>query len=874
LIGQTLGHYEIKSLLGEGGMGQVYRAHDQKLGRDVALKLLPDEVSRDPERLARFEREAKVLASLNHPGIAALFDLENIDGRVFLTMELAEGEDLSRRLQRGPVPVAEALGLALQIAEALEAAHAKGIVHRDLKPANVMVLENGRVKLLDFGLARAYQGDEASGDPTTSPTITAAMTRQGVILGTAAYMSPEQARGKSVDKQTDVWAFGVLLYEMLTGQRLFDGETVSDSIGAILHKGPDWALLPEATPRPVRRLLRRCLQRDRAHRLRDIGDAIVELRDEEPESADTSAAVPSVARAGGRAGRIVPWAVAVVTIAIAAAIFLTRGGGEQTLPLRKLTVVPIPGSDSDEANGGRLSPDGRRVAYRSEKVLWVRDLDETTPRRLSDAKGFGGWVSTWSPDSRWLAFVNDDKIWKVAMDGSAPTPICEIPLEDRFIAGAWDARDRIILGKWRGGLLEVPAGGGTIRELMKAPDELVDYHALSLLPDGVTLLGSAHLLGDSSRVDVIRDGKIIRSIILSDGSAGDASFAPSGHVVFSEMGRGVWAVPFSLDELDKTGEPFVIDSDGGDPSVALDGSLVYTRNANRVPGRMVRVGMSGNVIGTIGEPGESIDTPLFSPSGSVLAYTADEKGDPRLWTLDLQSGATRQVTQSNEEERACSWSADGRQLLVARAVESNWSSPDNGLYLADIAKGGVATRVGDGRWGQLLPDGGGVLYWRFGVRNDDRLEWKAFEDGAEPKRFVESMKRALMPALSPDGRLVAFSSDDSGTNEVWVARFPGGEGLVQLSRGGGGGAVWSRDGRFLYYRSSGSIYQVTVTGDDPVHYGAPKRLFDGKPEKLEPGAGFDVLPNDSGFVMIQRLPLEDAAIVYVQNWVSEFERRR
>ncbi len=874
MIGKSIASYRITGALGKGGMGEVYRAHDSKLGRDVAIKLLPDEVGRDPERLARFQREAKLLASLNHPNIAALYDLKEANGRAFLVMELAEGEDLSRRLERGPVPVEEALTLARQIAEGLEAAHKKGIVHRDLKPANVMLTEGG-VKLLDFGLARAYEQDEASGDPETSPTITTAMTRPGVILGTAAYMSPEQARGRAVGKQTDIWAFGAVVYEMLTGHRLFGGETISDSIGAILHREPDWDRLPAEVPRPVRRLLRRCLQRDRAHRLRDIGDALIELREEETDAA--APAVPSGGRLARNSARFLPWIIALLSIAVAATVALTRGGDDHALPLRKLTILPI--TNREGAAAGRLSPDGRRVAYVSGGSLWIRDLDQTTPRRMSDVKGWGSGDTFWSPDGRWLAFVNDDRLWKVAMDGSAPTLICDIPTERRFISGAWDVRDRILLGQWRGGLLEASANGGTIREVMKAPDDLVDYHSLSLLPDGESLLGSAHLVGDSARagestrLDVIRNGKIVKSLTLSSDAVFSASYAPTGHIVFSIAGRGVWAVPFSLDKLDTTGEPFVIDPDGADPSVARDGSLVYSRNINRTPGRLVRFDMSGKVIDSIGETGERPGRPLFSPDGSVLAYSLEEKGDIDVWTLDLTSGITRRLTQFKGFGWPCSWASDGTKLLVARRA-SDWAAPENGLYLVDITAGRDPARIGGGFSGQLLPDGSGVLYWKFGVRNDDRLEWKRFGDGAEPKPVVESMKRATAPALSPDGALVAFESDDSGEDEIWAARFPGGEGRVQVSSGGGRDAVWSRDGRSLYYRGAGStIYRVPVNGGARPGFGAPRKLFDGKSEDLSLWSGFDVLPDGSGFVTVQRLPLEDAAIVYVQNWLSEFQER-
>ncbi|HXI02716.1 MAG TPA: protein kinase, partial [Candidatus Saccharimonadales bacterium] len=719
--GQDLSHYRVLGQIGKGGMGEVYRATDTKLGRDVAIKVLPAEVAADPERLARFDREARLLASLNHPNVAQVYGFESAalpDGSSvhFLAMELVEGEDLAERLQRGPIPPEESLEIAAQIGAGLEEAHGKGIVHRDLKPANVKVTADGKVKVLDFGLAKAWSGgdDRISGSApalSQSPTLAAPGTAAGLILGTAAYMSPEQARGKPVDKRADVWAFGVVLYEMLTGRSLFSGETVSDVLAAVLTREPDWTRLPPGVPGRVRRLLRRCLERDPRKRLRDIGDVLLELGDDAADDAAVSGGAGT--RTPGHLWLLLPWAVALVAVVVAAALALTRGSGHGTLPLRKLTILPI--SDREDETSGKLSPDGRRVAYLSGSSLEVRDLDQTIPRRVADVSGFSWGTRFWSPDSRWLAFESDDKLWKAPMDGSAPIQICEIPSERRSIAGAWGRGDRIFLAQWRGGILEVSASGGTLRELMKAPEDLVDYHRLSLLPDGETLLGSAHLAGGSSRVDVIRDGKILRKIRLSDAETSSVSYAPSGHLVFGINDRGIWAVPFSLDRLDKQGEPFLIDPEGSYPSVAMDGSLVYTRNTSNDPGRLVRVGMSGKVSGTIGEPGERLEYPLVSPTGSLLAYTMDEKDSANVWTIDLESGATRRLTRMKGSERACSWSSDGKQLLVARAMPGNWSSPDNGLYLVRLGEEGEPDRVADGRTGQLLPGGAGVLYWKFGL---------------------------------------------------------------------------------------------------------------------------------------------------------------
>jgi Tol biopolymer transport system component len=870
--GAKLLHYEISASIGKGGMGEVFRARDTKLGRDVAIKVLPEEFVKDAERLGRFEREARVLASLNHPRIASIYGFEEVEGTRFLVMELAAGEDLSDRIRRGAIPVDDAIEIAKQIADALEAAHDKGVIHRDLKPANVKVDDDGNVKVLDFGLAKALDSEEGDSDFSNSPTMVRAATHAGMILGTAAYMSPEQARGKRVDKRADVWAFGVVLWEMLSGRRLFEGDTVSDTLAAVLRADPDWSQLPPGTPPAVLRILRRCLVKNPGKRLRDVGDALVELQDDSVDAATSPVAAGARAERPRRFASVLPWIIAVAAIAVATALVVTRRGGGGDLPLRKLTIVPI--VDADAVGSGELSPDGARVAYLAFNAIWIRDLDRTTPRRVTESKGFGRTTYAWSPDSQWLAFVNDEKLWKVKVDGSSPTMICEIPTERRSIAAAWDRRDRIILAQWRGGLLEVSAGGGTLRELMKAPDDLIDYHTLALLPDGSSLLGSAHLVGDASRVDVIREGKIVAKLTLADGHHAAAHCSPTGHIVFSRHPmRGVWAIPFSVDKLEATGEPFLIDADGFAPTVSADGSLVYSRNVERRPGRIVRVDLSGSVTGAVGEPGEGLWRPLLSPSGTMLAYTQDEKDDANLWTLDLASGATRRVSDVKGQETADAWSHDGKRLIVSRRLPQDWSSPENGLYFADVAAGSDLVRINDGFMGQLLPDGSGVLYTKFGLRNDDRLEWSTFEKGAKPRPFAESMKRARDAALSPDGGIVAFNADDSGANEVWAARFPNGEQRTQISRGGGTGMRWSRDGNSIYFRYQDSIFAVAVTRGATLSFGAPKLLFDGKAHELDVSSGFDVLPDGSGFVTVQSLPLKDAAMVYVQNWFAEFEKR-
>jgi serine/threonine-protein kinase len=548
-------------------------------------------------------------------------------------MELAQGEDLSPRIARGALPVDDAIAIAMQIAEALEAAHEKGVVHRDLKPANVKVGDEGQVKVLDFGLAKALETEGGDGDLSNSPTLARAATDAGMILGTAAYMSPEQARGRKVDKRADIWAFGVVLWEMLTGRRLFAGDTVSDTLASVLKEEPEWDRLPKGVPPAIHRVLRRCLVKDPNKRLRDIGDVLVELQDPERETAAMQSLAPAPARKG-RLASVAPWLVALAAIALLAGSVLMRKPGAGRFPVRKLTIAPI--TEQGAAKGPTLSPDGKRVAYLTSDAIWIRDLDHQAPRRIADSKGSMRGTYFWSPESHWLAFVSDDSLWKAPVDGAAPALICRIPAEQRSIAGAWGKSDRIVLAKWRGGLLEVSAMGGAIRELMPAPKELVDYHALSLLPDGETLIASPHLVGETPRttVDVIRGGKRIKPLILSgDFRGGGVSYAPSGHLVFSRvlLNAGVWAVPFSVKTLSVTGEPFVVEPNATDASVANDGSMAYLFNLDQRPSQLVHVAWDGTIIGTIAAPAEFLQAPLFSPESGFSSRGASRAGD-RLTT--------------------------------------------------------------------------------------------------------------------------------------------------------------------------------------------------------------------------------------------------
>jgi Tol biopolymer transport system component len=868
--GTRLLHFEVSASIGKGGMGEVFRAKDTKLGRDVAIKVLPEEFTKDAERLARFEREARVLASLNHPHIASIYGFEEVEGNRFLVMELAEGEDLSAVLARGPLPIDEALAYAKQIATALDAAHEKGIVHRDLKPANVMVSGEGKIRVLDFGLAKALDTEERYEDFSNSPTMVRAATHAGMILGTAAYMSPEQARGKMVDKRADIWAFGVVLWEMLTGRRLFGGDTVSDTLASVLKEEPDWSELPRDLPPNVVRVLRRCLTKRPAERMRDVGDVLADLEDASAPAGEAAAAI----REGSRVRAWLPWAIAAAALAALVVGLVTRSTPDVELPLRKLMVYQP--SELSERNS-KLSPDGRYLAYSDKEGVLIRMLDSTIARRVDAAEA--EWAMTfWSPDSKWLAFAGEDKLWKVAVDDPTPTTICSIPPERRSICGAWGANDRIVLCQWRGGLLEVSANGGSLKEFLPATEDLVDYHHLSFLPDGTTLVGLPHLSSEIASLEVI-EGTTRRTILELENESirGVAGYSPTGHLVFGrETESGVWAVPFSLESLTTTGEPFVIAPGAAFPSVADDGSLAYVSNIDLNPSQLVRVSFDGQIAGTIGDPGEGLWGPLPSPDGTRLAFTAEEKGNDVLMLLDLATGSRRPLTipSPGYEDEASSWSPDGKQLLITRRVPGNWGSPDNGLWLIDVdGTGGPRPVAPLGVSGRFLPDGRTIVYQEFSIRNEDNILLKSLDGAEDPRPLIVSPASSRDPAVSPDGRLMAYTSDESGSAEVWITTLPGAESRRQISNGGGYGPLWGRDGTLYYsgqWTEGGGVYAVKVTGNESPSVGVPKLLFEREERKLR---DYRLMPDDSAFVMVQDLEPKDRGLIYVQNWFAEFDRK-
>ncbi len=864
--------------LGAGGMGEVYRARDSRLGRDVALKLLPESLAANPERIARFEREAQLLASLNHPNIASIYGLEESEGVRCLVLELVEGPTLADRIAQGPVPLNEALPIARQIAEALEGAHEKGIIHRDLKPANVKVTPEGTVKVLDFGLAKAFESEVAGENVSASPTLTVAATQAGVIIGTAAYMSPEQARAKAADRRADVWAFGCVLYEMLTGKRAFDGESVSDTLAAVLKTDPDWDLLPAEVPATLRQLLRRCLQKDRKLRLQAIGEARIVMDEFLAGRAEEGQIAPQPPATGSGRRAILAAAVGVVLVAVAIVIGFRfgRSGAEQELPWRTFTIAA-----GQTATQPSISPDGKHIAYTTRQAeqfeLWIQDLNQNIPRRVAGSQAaLSG--PFWSPDSQYVGFAEGKDLKKVSDGGGPSVTIC--PLPDAFITGATWSPDgeTIVFGSgpsWR--LYEVPAVGGSPKAPF-VPDKADAKSALTtpfFLP---TTAGDRKLIyvratSPTEGQIVARDLKTGRTEVVAAGVG--AVYSATGHVLFRAQ-SGLWAVRFSMQDLRPSGEPFPIREGVRDASVARDGTLVYHETGGGGSVQLVWKSRTGEKLGVIGQPQESIFTPLLSPDGTKVAVWGHENGNDDIWIQDVARGLKTRLTFDPAGEDRPIWSPDGRRVAFASDRSGNW---DVFVKAAD----------GTGEVEPLLatPNADYITNWsRDGkylvfdyIPPAGRLAIGYLLGGAGETKgkvvpFLATQFEVGGSDLSPDGRFLAYRSNESGRNEVYVQRFPEGGDRVQVSTNGGVQPRWRGDGRELYYVEGETLVAVPISTTPKFSVGKATRLFEQPGITRRTGQQYDVSRDGKRFVVIEPVGADASnAIRVVQNWFAEFRNK-
>ena len=900
MIGTTLSHYRITEKLGAGGMGVVYRAEDTNLNRQVAIKVLPDLFSGDPERLARFEREAKLLASLNHPNIAAIHGLDETGGRRFLVLELVEGETLAQRIAKGPLPVDEALEVCRQIAEGLEAAHEKGVIHRDLKPGNVMITTDDKVKILDFGLAKALAAESAAAAGTESPTITEAMTRAGTILGTAAYMSPEQAKGKAVDKRADIWSFGCILYECLTDEAPFKGETVTETIAKILEGTPDWDLLPSSTPWRAKELLHRCLQKNPRERLHDIGDALVEMGEELAEPSEM------VARPGRFSGRLL---LALAVAGPIAGILIGAGLMWYFRPAPPADVVRTiiriepgqwlagMGRPSEFWRPSRtavaISSDGRFVVYsaiegnpspQAVPRLYIRRTDRMEAKPVA---GTEGAINPFlSADDRWIGFWANGRMAKVSVEGGVPAILCDVSLP---FGASWGTDNNIVSSSGvNAGLFSVSADGGK-PEALTTPDktkEEVGHRLPHYLPDGKGVLFTIMRDSWDTQPNVaLLDLKTRRWRVLVEDAA-DACYVPTGHLVFLRRGT-LMAVTFNLSTLDVTSQPLPVAANvmqainstrstentcAGQFSISDSGWLSY------VPGgvvpdmenSLVWVNQSGTAQPLVSFKAPFI-WPRLSPDGQRIAY-ATIGTEWRVHVYDLARNTVSQLT-GEGKSNCVTWTADGKRLIFHW-----WKSGQANLYWQPADGSSPMERLTTSdylQWpGSLTPDETTLAFVEDapGARDILLLDMRS----RQVTPFLNSKPVEQNPELSPDGRWIAYSSDESGREEIYVRSFPNPSGKWKISLAGGTEPLWARDGKQLFYRWQDQAWALDVRMDRGFTPDKPRLLFDQPGYRMSnPLRCWDISLDGQRFLMVkldERKPQPVTEMILVQNWFEELKR--
>ena len=807
-VGSRLGPYSVTAKIGEGGMGEVYRARDTKLDRDVALKVLPQAFTDDPDRLARFEREAKVLASLNHPNIGHIYGLEEAEGQKALVLELVEGPTLADRIAQGPIPVDEALPIAKQIAEALEAAHEAGVIHRDLKPANIKVKDDGTVKVLDFGLAKAMQPDASDVSASMSPTIslTAGATQMGMVIGTAAYMAPEQAKGKVVDKRVDVWAFGAVLYEMLAGARPFAGDDMSETLARVIDREPDWAALPDTVPPVLNNFLRRCLQKNPKQRIRDIGDVSLAMEGvfETPAPAPSA---PMAVKAAPQSRLPMIAAVVVSTIIAGVAVWNLKPVSLPAAGVNRFSHVLT----ADEVITDRdrqivaFAPDGTAIVYSANEQLYLRMMSalESNPIPGTDEEAEGPFFS---PDSQWIAYfsITDLQLKKISVSGGAPVTICDSP-DLRNFGASWSEDGTIVFGRPEGVFL-VSANGGT-PELIVEAEAGEQVYGPQVLPGGEWVLFSTRAGAtdwDEAQIVVQSVTSGERRVLWEGGS--DARYLPTGHLVYA-LEDVLYGMAFDIDGLEVVGGPVSLiegiaraaGGPGGTTAAAnygisTGGSLVFLAGGDAATARqLVWVDREGNEALVAAEPREYLALRL-SPDGGRAAVVTSDDGNEDVLIYDLARDIPTRFTFDEGRDNFPVWSPDGERVAFTSsrdgALQVFWKAADGTGEAERLTTG--ATSQFSSSWS---PDGTTMVLAE--VHPERALDIAVLSmdgDGATEPLFQTEFVEAF-PEVSPDGRWLAYRLNESGQPEVYVRPFPNVQaGRWQVSQDGGGWPVWAPDG--------------------------------------------------------------------------------
>lgn len=878
-----LGPYQVQERIGVGGMGEVFRAHDSRLDRDVAVKVLPARSVTDPGLLSRFQREARLLATLNHRHIGAIYGFESAGDVHAIILELVDGETLAERLNRGPLPLKQCLLLAGQIAEALDAAHSQGIIHRDLKPGNIKITSQSIVKVLDFGLAKAITAPESSDEVSLEPaTRSLDLTGGHTVLGTPAYMSPEQARGELVDKRTDIWAFGCVLYQMLTGRSAFSRDTTVDTLAAILEGRPDISALPANTPPGIRRLLDRCLQTDPKHRLRDIADATDLLTEHGVDAAPGTAASPRNAAQN----RILWVAAAVILVALGAGTLYTLRGRAPAAPLNTLrTTIVLPG-ESRLVTGDRemplaISRDGKSIAYVAEengqRLLYVRPMDSLEPRRVpgtEDARH-----PFFSPDGQYIGYFAGGALQRVAVAGGSPLRICDVPAMS--MGGAWSTDHTIVFGSLGSDLMRVSDSGGSPKPFQgTSPAGWPD-----ILPDGKTVLfttGRGNNLSAFATIPLAGGDKHVfarlasspveaASVIGSGGSLLQAHAVSSGYLVYGQSPGVIRAVPFDQKAQAVTGSPVALAGsveramNGGGVyfAVSQNGLIVYASTGNQH--ELVWVDRKGNMTPLAPEKGP-YRIPRISPDGKLVAVAmSDDTRRSDIWIVDADRGTRRRLTTQNHN-LAPTWTRDGTHITY---------SSTGGMLELPLSGGTPTTLVsGLGIYPACWSADGKSLLYMVDVPTG-RVPWMLTPGapGNPPGRMLAQAGSYNDTEFSPDGRWIAYSNATSERQEVYVAHAPDLSDPVTISTNGGLRPVWASNGRELFYREGDAMMRVPIDTKNGFHAGKPERLFSGSFNGESHDVAFDVSADGKRFVMVRS---DEAAslnkLTLVQDWIGELSR--
>ena len=828
--------------------------------------------------MGRFQREAEVLASLDHPNIGQIYGIEDAGQTKALVLQLIEGPTLADQIAQGPIPVEETLKIALQMAEGLEAAHEKGVIHRDLKPANIKITPEGQVTILDFGLAKALEGETPPDtNLSQSPTLTAAATQAGVILGTAAYMSPEQAKGKLVDKRADIFAFGAVLYECLTGKRAFEGEDISDTLASILAREPGWDALPDSTPGIIQILLHQCLEKDGQDRLQHIGDIRIQIKQALKQPVTVSSIEMGIAPVLWR--RALPWGISVMAVIVAGlAWWQSASPPPTTTPLLKFR-LPLAGESAVDSRNLAISPNGKMVAYIQDRQLWIHRLDELEPREIPGAAE--GRMPFWSPSSDFVGYFDQSagKLKRVAVQRGAPRTISDLSFD--FNNGATWGSDGTIVFANASGFFEVSAQGGEPQPLLETDGTKPDaWFSPLFLKDGRLLCVT--FLDGNSQIIRVSEGKAQTLLEIPQGRVHSLSYSPTGHLVYQKSqsyfrGGGIWAVPFDLETLEATGAPFLVEQAGEGPRVSDDGTLIYSTQTDLR--QLVWVDRTGQVLGPIGQPQNRMGDIALSRDGTHVGVSAVEDGNADIWIHDVERGTKARLTNHpafdveptfspTGDEVAFASQRNGRTNLFIKAA--NGSGQIRSLAIGEGIGGGVPYWSLDGQY---------IAYFVSGSGRTFDLGYLSLADNAEPGFLFKTPFHENEPVISPDGRYIAYTSNESGQYEVYVSPFPEGDGKRVVSVNGGMHPKWNGRGDELFYHEVDAVMVVTVDTRSQFKAGNPLKLFDKDDVGIRlhdaygPLSGvYDVTADGQKFVMLESLE-EETNLVVVTNWFEELKER-